>query len=279
MIIDRIVKTKGVDKLSLISVDSEKCIKCGLCVKECPGFVLKLGKIGPEEVLPEACMICGHCVAVCPKEAIDHIKTPLTRQTSIKNFTQLTPEQGEFFLRSRRSIRNYKETAVEREKLKALVNVAHFAQSGHNLQGVSYVVIEDRSILQKAVAIVIEAFEKYNVLEHITKLYHEEGVDPILRGAPCLVLTTADTSFERARENSIIALTYLELYAPTLGLGSCWAGMLERIAMREGSPLLELFQIPENKKITGAVMVGYPKYTYPRLVDRNPLDVIFVNKE
>lgn len=265
--------------MRFISVDSEKCIKCGLCVKECPGYVLKLGKSGPEEAFPEACMVCGHCVAVCPKEAIDHINTPLSKQTSIKNFTQLTPEQGELFLRSRRSIRNYKEGTVEREKLKALVNVAHYAQSGHNLQGVSYVVIEDKSILQQAVAIVIAAFEKYHVLDHITKLYHEEGVDPILRGAPCLVLTIADGSFERGRENSIIALTYLELYAPTLGLGSCWAGMLERIAMMEGSPLLELFQIPENKKITGAVMVGYPKYTYPRLVDRNTLDVTFINQK
>ncbi|MCS4467486.1 hypothetical protein JTS99_18725 [Clostridium botulinum] len=39
--------------------------------------------------------------------------------------------------------------------------------------------------------------------------------------------------------------------------------------------MLELFNIPKDKKITGAVIVGYPKYNYPRLVNRNPLEVTF----
>lgn len=39
--------------------------------------------------------------------------------------------------------------------------------------------------------------------------------------------------------------------------------------------MVELFNIPKGKKITGSVMVGYPKYNYSRLVDRNPLEVSF----
>ncbi|WP_257791114.1 hypothetical protein [Clostridium botulinum] len=39
--------------------------------------------------------------------------------------------------------------------------------------------------------------------------------------------------------------------------------------------MFELFNIPKDKKITGAVIVGYPKYNYPRLVNRNPLEVTF----
>jgi hypothetical protein len=42
-------------------------------------------------------------------------------------------------------------------------------------------------------------------------------------------------------------------------------------------PLLQLFNISNDKVITGAVMVGYPKYKYKKLVDRNPLDVLFIN--
>jgi len=44
----------------------------------------------------------------------------------------------------------------------------------------------------------------------------------------------------------------------------------------ENSPLLKLFNIQEGKKITAAVMVGYPKYSYKRLVERNPLEVTFI---
>ncbi|MBL4932757.1 nitroreductase family protein [Clostridium paridis] len=264
--------------MNLITLDQEKCIKCGLCVKECPERVLELSKNGPKEISTEECISCGHCVAICPQEAIDNIKTPLSNQISSKKFPKLSPEEAENFLRSRRSIRSYKETPVPREKLIDLVNIAHFAPSGHNLQGISYAIIDDRDILDKAVMIAIEEFEKDKVSSNFTKPYREKGIDTILRGAPCLILATADSNFPRGRENSILSLSYLELYAPTLGLGSCWAGMFERISMKDNSPLLKLFNITNNKKITGAVMVGYPKYTYSRLVDRDSLEFTFITQ-
>ncbi|WP_378956180.1 nitroreductase family protein [Pelosinus sp. sgz500959] len=264
--------------MNLTSVNKEKCIRCGFCVNVCPEQVFILGEDGPEEVCPENCLACGHCVAVCPKEAMDNIKTPLANQVSAKKFPKLSPEEAGNFLRSRRSIRSYKETPVSREKLIDLVNIAHFSPSGHNLQGISYSIIDDRKLLDQAVKLVAEEFEKDNLLSEFIKPYREKGIDTILRGAPCLILATADINFLRGRENSIFSLTYLELYAPTLGLGSCWAGVFERIACRDNSPLLTLFNIPKDKKITGAVMVGYPKYTYPRLVDRNPLEFTFVDR-
>ena len=107
------------------------------------------------------------------------------------------------------------------------------------------------------------------------KVYKSKGIDTIFHGAPSLILAIADVDFPRGRENSIFLLAYMELYAPALGLGSCWAGIFEKVALAADSPMLKLFNIPKDKKITGAVMVGYPKYTYPRLVDRNPLNVNF----
>lgn len=185
--------------MNLITVSQEKCIKCGLCVKECPERVLKLSEIGPKEICGEECISCGHCVAICPREAIDNIKTPLSNQISSKKLPQLSPEEAENFLRSRRSIRSYKETPVPREKLIDLVNTAHFAPSGHNLQGISYLIIDDRTILDKAVKLVIEEFEKDNVSSNFTKPYREEGIDTILRGASSLILATADLNFPRGK--------------------------------------------------------------------------------
>lgn len=265
--------------MNLTMVNQEKCIKCGFCVNECPTHVFRLGENGPEEVYPEGCIACGHCVAVCPKEALDNRKTPLANQISSKVFPKLSPEEAEQFLRSRRSIRSYRKTSVPRETLTKLVNIAHYAPTGHNLQGISYMVIDDRKILDQAIEVVIGEFENDKQSsqnrEHFIKPYREKRIDTILRGAPNLVLAIADAEFPRGRENSFFSLAYLELYAPTLGLGSCWAGLFERVALKDHSPLLTLFHIPEGKKITGAVMVGYPKYSYPRLVDRNPLEVTF----
>jgi nitroreductase/NAD-dependent dihydropyrimidine dehydrogenase PreA subunit len=266
--------------MNLITVDQERCIKCGICVKECPVQVLRIGENGPEDICPEKCIACGHCVAVCPKEAMDNVKTPLANQKSSKKFPKLSPEEAENFLRSRRSIRSYKETSVPREKLAELVNIAHYAPTGHNLQGVSYIIIDDRKILDKAVKITAEELKNDKTLsgkfDDFIKVYTEKGVDTILRGAPSLVLAIADADFQRGRENSIFSLAYMELYAPTLGLGSCWAGVFERIALKDDSPMFKLFNIPKDKKITGAVMVGYPKYNYPRLVERSPLKFDFL---
>jgi len=265
--------------MNLITVDQEKCIKCGMCANECPEQILIIGENGPEDICSEKCIACGHCVAVCPKKAIDNVKSPLVNQKSSKEFPKLSPEEAENFLRSRRAIRSYKETPVSREKLMDLVNIAHFAPTGHNQQGISYMIIDDRNILDKAVELIVEEFEHDKLFSEIydsyIKSYLNEGIDAILRGSPCLVLATSDVDFQRGRENSIFSLAYMELYAPTLGLGSCWAGVFEKIALKDNSPMLKLLNIPKGKKITGAVMVGYPKYSYPRLVDRNPLQAIF----
>ncbi|WP_375293665.1 hypothetical protein [Clostridium estertheticum] len=37
-----------------------------------------------------------------------------------------------------------------------LANAAHFAPSGHNLQGISYPIIDDRTMLAKALELTVE---------------------------------------------------------------------------------------------------------------------------
>jgi len=269
--------------MDLITVNQEECTKCGICVKECPRLVLSMGEKGPEAVAPLACFACGHCVAVCPNEAIDNIRTPLTQQLETKDCLKLNAEEAEHFLRSRRSIRCYKKTVVPREDLLKLVDVARFAPSASNLQGVSYVIVDDKKTLENAIEIVIKWLENDALLckkfPNYIKAYRQEGIDTILRGAPNLILTTTAMDFPGGRENSVLSLAYLELYVPTLGLGSCWAGVFEICALRDNSPMLKLFNIPEGKKITGAVMVGYPQYSYKRIVERDPLNVTFYKCE
>ncbi|MBY6953051.1 hypothetical protein [Clostridium botulinum] len=65
------------------------------------------------------------------------------------------------------------------------------------------------------------------------------------------------------------------IISPILELGSCLAGVFENISLAYNSQMLELFNIPKGKKITASVIVAYAKYNYPRLVDRNPLEVTF----
>ncbi|MVX65520.1 4Fe-4S dicluster domain-containing protein [Clostridium chromiireducens] len=265
--------------MNLITVNEEKCIKCELCIKECPSNVLRMGKDVPEEIENTTCIACGHCVAVCPNAAMDNIKSSLKDQIELKNFTKLNEQQAEYFLRSRRSIRNYKSEPVPREQLTKLIDIARQAPTGRNSQGISFIVIENRNLLEQAIEICVQLIENSpfrHLIEKAVKSYRENGDDSIFRGAPNLVIATSDKNFQYGRDNAISCLTYLELYAPSLGLGSCWAGIFEHCITVENSPLLKLFNIPEDKKVVGAVMVGYPKYSYKRLVNKNPSEVSFI---
>ena len=267
--------------MGLITVNEEKCIKCGFCVEECPSAIIKMESTGPVEVEGGFCIACGHCVAVCPKGALDNERSPLAKQSEIGEIEKLNPEEAKNFLRSRRSIRSFKSKPVEREKLIQLVDVAHLAPTGSNSQGISFLIIDDKKTIENVLDEFADWAENHEIMSryfgNMLKEYRETKVDRILRGAPSLVLSLSDKDFNRGRENSIFALTYLELYAPSLGLGSCWAGILEACALSEDSPLNKLLHIPEDKKITGCVMVGYPKNKFKRFTERQPLSVSFFN--
>jgi len=74
--------------------------------------------------------------------------------------------------------------------------------------------------------------------------YRENGKDTILRDAPCLIIALADKDrFALGRDNTHFALTYAQLYALTLGLGTCWSGLFEYCAATEYEPLLRLLSI------------------------------------
>lgn len=262
--------------MNLIKVNQSLCVKCGTCTKVCPTTALYMKEDGPKNN-NNSCIACGQCVAVCPYGALDNIKAPLSDQVDIKDFKNLDSKTAEYFLKSRRSIRCYKNTSVPYEELLKLVNIARFAPTASNSQGVSYIIVKDKKILEKSTEIIVKWMEDNIELHwsfsiHINN-YRKNGIDSILRDAPHLILATASKNFKNGRENSISALSYVELFAPTLGLGSCWAGLFEFCAFLNYKPLLNLFNIPKDKAITGALMVGYPKYKYKRLVDRNKLDV------
>ena len=46
--------------MDLLKVDTEKCVKCGLCVQACPSCILSMGEDGPKCDFDRGCMSCGH---------------------------------------------------------------------------------------------------------------------------------------------------------------------------------------------------------------------------
>ena len=268
----------------MIRVDDTKCSHDGVCVEICPLALLMLDSEGIPQMRPMAesiCIGCGHCVAVCPKGALDNPKNPLSRNTEIPEQFSLDPEQAALLLRSRRSIRRYRDDAVPRATMLKLLEIARFAPSGHNSQGISYLVVEGSENLGAVRNIVVEWMrEVVRLSPDMARQYympaliraHEAGEDRILRNAPHLIVAHAPVNLIAAPVSTVLSLEYVELYAPALGIGTCWAGYTQ-ICARSYPALPEFLKIPQGRSITGILMAGYPKYKYHRLPDRNPLDV------
>jgi len=271
--------------MNLVEIDAEKCQRDGICVAECP---LRLIELKPGDAAPEAiaeadelCIRCGHCVAVCPTGALSHKNLSPANCPPVRKEMALGPEQAEYFLRSRRSIRAYKKAPVDRDTLSKMIDIARFAPSGHNSQPVRWLVVHESQEVLRMAGMVID-WMRYVQKEHPAMALTlrmdraitawEAGMDPICRNAPHIVVACGDKSNMMAQTACVIALTYLELTAPAFGLGACWAGYFNAAAA-SWPPLKSALSLPENHAGYGAMMVGYPRFAYHRLPARKEADI------
>jgi nitroreductase/ferredoxin len=269
-------------KMTAFEVDPAKCIHDGLCVEECPARIIRL-EASDEVPVPTSdfssyCISCGHCVAVCPTGALRLKWLNPDQCPPVNKELQLSRDQAEQFLRGRRSIRAFKDKPVERTKLEKLIEVACYAPSAKNGQPWHWTVVENPAEVRRLAGMVIDYMRgfiaekpKLGALLSYTRVVAawDMGFERVCRGAPLMIVAHADKNWGFGPEDTALALSYLELYAPVLGLGSCWAGYFYS-AVNAHPPLFEALKLPAKHKAFGAVMVGYPKFRYQRLVSRKP---------
>ncbi len=272
--------------MSLIRVNVEKCERDGICVEVCPIGILEMTDGTGPQVRAGAghfCIGCGHCVAACPTGALDNAKNSLEKHLPVTQpGATLTSRAAYAFLRGRRSIRCYSPEPVASEAMLQLLDIARFAPTGHNSQGLSFLVVQGSEPLLRMRKIVVEWMRKLIETQpaladrlHMPGIVkaHERGEDRILRGAPQVIVCHVPAELRAtAQVSTYLALEFIELYATALGLGTCWAGFAQFCAQQYPA-LPEYLQIPRDRDITGMMMVGHPKYTYYRMPDRDPLDV------
>lgn len=280
-------RCKGKLVMPMFTADGS-CVKCGLCAELCLTGIIFFENGQKPSVPAEseaACIGCGQCVAFCPQRSVHLSFQPEENRRLVEAALLPDADGAETFIRSRRSIRRYKDEPVDEGTVRRLIETTCYAPSAANGQPVRWVVTRDRRQTVKLADLVARAFEDLaqtqpeepsaQLASRVAAAWNR-GKDSIFRGAPQLAAALVDKN-HRFPEDGAIALTYFELAVHGLGLGCCWAGFFTWAA-RLSPEIQKAVGVRENEIVCGGQMFGYPnglavaKVLPPR---KNP-DIIFI---
>lgn len=257
-------------------LDRKKCIRCNACVKDCPRRIIHSHDGYPEIPAAEEkeCIRCQHCLAICPTGAVSILG--LLPENSLPVET-VAPDAMSRFVRSRRTVRQYRKGNVNRALIdKLLADTAH-APTGGNTCDLTFSVIDDRKETARIVAALMDHLGKNigklpDFMRNAVLEYRQSGADAIFRDAPHLLIVSAGEKAYCADADVVIAVSYFELLAQAHGLGTTWCYFLKFI-LDMFPELDQLFGISTARPFC-PVAFGLPAIQYARTVQRDQAAVI-----
>ena len=151
-------------------------------------------------------------------------------------------------VQKRRSIRQYLERPVEKEKIEGLIEAALRSPSSRGFNPWEFIVVTDRDLLAKL----------------STAKPHGAS---FLKNAPLGIVVCADPEkCDAWIEDASIASIFLHLAAESLELGSCWIQIRMRMHDQTKTAqeyVQELLNIPGNLNVEAMIAIGYPAESKP----------------
>lgn len=173
-------------------------------------------------------------------------------------------------VKKRQSVRKYLSKKVPREVLDKCLEAARLAPSACNSQPWSFIVVDDRDLINK-------------VAERCFRGIY--SINYFAKNAPVLIIVVTERSkyiaalggYLRGVKYSLIdigiACEHLILQAQEEGLGTCWLGWFNEKKIKE------TLGIPKSKKVDVIISAGYPANEDMRGKIRRPLNEIRMFKK
>ncbi len=168
-------------------------------------------------------------------------------------------------VKNRRSIRRFKPEPIPDDYVEKVIEVARWAPSGANSQPWEFIVIKEKELKDRIVALIKEQSEYTRKMELTRE--EDKRMPPVLRSverpgiqdAPVFIILCGDTRTQEAyplatfytRRDSIFtsslasAFLYMHLAAASLGLGSQWVSTTADSPLVQ-SQLKQLLGIPKE---------------------------------
>lgn len=170
-------------------------------------------------------------------------------------------------LKTRRSIRKFKDEQISDEDLKIILETGTYAPTGRGAQSPKIVVIQDEEKI-KELSAWNRSFFPVEVPEDLDPFY----------GAKTLLIVLADSEMPTWIEDGASVLAVLVNAAYAVGVGSCWIHRArDEFASPKGKELLNEWGIPERYEGVGHVVLGYADMEAPEPLPRKEDYIHFVD--
>lgn len=280
-----------------LEIDKTLCTNCGKCDRVCL-MVTNFGFSGIIQVPEEYCIRCGQCAAVCPVSAIGQNEI-----RSKKALPQSTPCGDEVLnlIIKNRTLRQYKNKQIPDDVWNKVITAVRYSSSSMNFQEVELIIIQNK---EKINEISREVFKTLTLMGTIYRnplfklilflKYSEEALtylkinahrknrifsgqkDPVLYGAPALILFAGPQKLPSAKDDCDIAAVNVNLLAASLGLGCCYIGGIPHTFQLRKKRIKQAIPLPRDYTIYQALAMGYPRFAIGNTVQRKEKKVLFL---
>jgi nitroreductase len=156
-------------------------------------------------------------------------------------------------IKTRRSVRKYKDKEIPLNMLKDLVDCARLAPSASNIQPWEFILIRDKKKLKQIAE--ITDYAKF-----------------LVNAVACIVIICKNTKYYM--EDGCAATENILIAAKSYNLGSCWIAGGKKYYSEK---LLQLLKVPMEHKLVSIISLGYPaEHTNPKKRKLN--DVLHLEK-
>ena len=179
-------------------------------------------------------------------------------------------------IKSRRSMRKFKQEKVEREKIHTILEAGNFAPSGHNVQPWHFTLVENKSLIDEMNEEVKALLKKFPV--PFVQIVGENPNFHIYYRAPQIIVVSSLEGAVTPKEDISAATQNMLLTAESLGVGSCWVGYVGVGFMDEGfkKRWSEKLSLPANATPHFAIALGYPDMQYIKPLKRKSRENITI---
>jgi nitroreductase len=146
-------------------------------------------------------------------------------------------------LRARRSVRKYTGRAIEPEKIELLKEAVLRSPTSRNKRPWQFIFVDDRDMLQKLA------------------LSKPHGAAFLQHAALGIVVCADGDKSDVWTEDCSIASILVQMVAQSMGLGSCWIQIRNRMFGEQTTSeehVRNLLRMPNNIRVESIVAMGYP---------------------